>query len=184
MGQYAGYHLRQRIAAVLRSDGYIDVHAVAGAVFEGLWRKVGAKSVAGGNRIHDAAESHRVVCGGHGVGVAEVYLVLAGAFLMVGAFRFYAHLLQGETYLPADVFALVLRGNVHIAGVVVWQLRRLAVFVQLKKIKLHLGAEGEGHALFMSAIYSLGEYGAGIGLEGSAVRVSYVAEHSYYLAML
>lgn len=36
----------------------------------------------------------------------------------------------------------------------------------------------------MSAIYSLGEYGAGIGLEGSAVRVSYAAEHSYYLTML
>ncbi len=57
-------------------------------------------------------------------------------------------------------------------------------FEQKRAFAWVLGAEGEGYALFMSAIYSLGEYGAGLGLEGGAVRVSYVAEHSYYLAML
>ena len=77
------------------------------------------------------------------MGVAEIDLVLARTLLMVGAFRVDAHLLKGKADLPADIFPLVVRGDVHVAGPVIGELCRLAFFVQAEEVKFLLSAEEE-----------------------------------------
>jgi len=56
---------------------------------------------------------------------------------MMRALRHDAHLLQRQADLPTHVFALVLRGDIHIGGAVVRNARRLAVFIQLEEIEFH-----------------------------------------------
>ena len=65
---------------------------------------------------------------------------------MVRAFRTDSHLLKGKADLPADIFAPVIRCNIHISGMIVRNPGGLAVFVQIKKVKFHLCAEGEGNS--------------------------------------
>ena len=103
---------------------------------------------------------------------------------MVGAFRFYAHSLKRQANLTADVLALIVRGNVHIARVVVGNLCRLSVLVAGEKIKFHFGTEGEVDALFPCVLDRIFEYCPCVRTERSAVKASDGAEHSDNSAML
>ncbi len=97
---------------------------------------------------------------------------------MVGALRADAHLLKGEADLAADVLAAVLRGDVHISGMVVRAVRGLSVLVQLEEIKLLLGAELEGVSPCLRILDSLLEDSPGVALKGRSVGVGDVAEHA------
>ena len=137
MVQNAAHHILHQILT-LAFNGHIDVEAAAGLVGDGLGGKVRVQAVAGGNGLDHRAEGHRVVRRGQGIGIAEIDLVLAGTLLMVGGFRLNSHALQRQADLPADVLALVVRGDIHIGCPVVGNVRRFAVFIQLKEVKFQL----------------------------------------------
>ena len=58
---------------------------------------------------------------------------------------------QGEADVSADVFPLVFRGYVHVAGLVKRNFRRFAVFIELKKIEFKLCADLKVNAAFRFA---------------------------------
>ena len=70
------------------------MHAAARLPRERLRREVRREAVARGDGLYRRTEGERIIRGGNGVGIAEVYLILSGALLMVGAFRLDAHLLK------------------------------------------------------------------------------------------
>ena len=103
---------------------------------------------------------------------------------MVGAFGLNAHSLKRQTNLTADVLPLIVRGNVHIACVVIGNLCRFSVLIAGEKIKFHFGTEGEADALFLCVFNRIFEYRPCVRDERSAVKVSDGAEHSDNSAML
>ena len=111
-------------------NGHIDVKSIAGVSLQGFGREVRVQPVPGSNGFDNGEEGNGIVRGGQGIGIAEIHLVLAGAFLVMGGFRLNAHPFQGQADFPADIFTLVLRRNVHIGSLIVGNVRYLAVFVQ------------------------------------------------------
>ena len=103
--------------------------AVARVVFERLGRKIGGKAVAVGDGFYDSLESQRVVRSGESVRITKIDLVLAETFFVVRTFRTYSHLFQSYAYFTAYIFTLIVRSHVHVPGIVVWNLRRRAVFI-------------------------------------------------------
>lgn len=86
---------------------------------------------------------------------------------MVGRFGLNAHLCQRDADLPADVLALVVGRDVHIAGLVVGLARGAALFVGFEQVKFHFGAEIKGDA------------GAGgVGRGGSQQRSGIAGQHA------
>ena len=86
---------------------------------------------------------HIVICGGDGLGTMEVHLVLAGAPLMVAAFRADVHLLQRQHNVAADILAPVHGGNIHIAAVVMRLQRGPAAVVQVQQVELAVRADAD-----------------------------------------
>ena len=95
---------------------------VSRSVFERFGREISPQPVSSRNGFYDRIKRHGVIRGGESVGIAEIYLVLTGTLLMMRAFRPYSHLLKRQTYLAADVFALVVRRDIHISRLVVWRI--------------------------------------------------------------
>ena len=160
------------------------MHAASGRVRQGLGGKVCAKTVSGGNGCNHALERDGVVRRGNGICIAEVNLVLTGTLFVVGAFRSDTHLLQRQARLAAHVFALVLRGNVHIPGVVIGRFCWHAAFIEPEQIKLHLGSEEERIALLPRVLHRPGENGARVRFKRAPVGVVDRAEHAHHAPVL
>ena len=103
---------------------------------------------------------------------------------MMGAFGLNTHLLQHQANLPADMLALIVGGNVHIACLVMGEGSGLAVFIQLEQIKLHLGSEEEGIALLPRVLHRPGENGARVRFKRAPVGVVDRAEHAHHAPVL
>ena len=140
-GDYAGGYRVKMIPAVSGIDRHAYVEAASGKLRYRLWRKVGRKAVPCGYGLYNGDKGHRVVSAGKGIGIYKIYLVLARAFLVVGAFGLYAHALHIELYLTPYVLAPVYRSDVHVSGIVMRDLCGIALLVVFKQIKLHGGAE-------------------------------------------
>ena len=153
------------------------MEAASRPVLNGLGGKVGVQPVAGGNRFDHGLEGDGIIRGGEGVGIAEVDLILPGAFLVVGGFRLNAHLFQCQTDFPADVFTLILRRNVHIACLIVGNGGGLIVFVQFEQVKFHFGAKIKPVSGGSRIGDGLLQQGAGVTFKGRAVRIGDSAVH-------
>ena len=165
-------------------NGHIDVKSAAGASLQRSGGKVRVQPVPGGDGFDDGEEGNGVVRGGQGIGIAEIHLVLAGAFLVVRGFRLNAHPLQRQADLPADIFTSVLRRDIHIGGLIIRNVRDLAVFVQPEQVEFQLGAEGEGVARLRGVGNGLLENAPGIVGKGRAVRMGDGAEHPHHAPVL
>ena len=108
MGKDSRHKALGHIPTVPGFDGNIDVHTVPAFPGDGLGRKVGVQAISLGHRLDNGLEVNGVVCRGQGVGVAEIDLILPGAFLMVGTLGKNTHALQGQTNLPADILPPIL----------------------------------------------------------------------------
>ena len=180
----AGDHLVHALGVAGGFDGDVDVEAVAGLAVQRLGRKVGVQPVGARHGFDDGLEGHGVVRRAQSVGIAEVDLVLAGAFFMVGALRLNAHLLQDQAYLPADVFAPVLGGNVHIARLIVGLRGGSARLVQMEQIEFLFRAETEGVTRPRRVGDSLFQQAPGIAFKGPPVGIGDAGEHTHDLSVL
>ena len=108
------------------------MQAAAGVVAERLGHKRRIQSVCRRNGLDDTAEGDHVVCGMQGGGVGKVDLVLSRSVLVVGCLRTQVHFLQRQADLTADVFTLVQRSDIQIAGAVVRRFGRVAVVIGLQ----------------------------------------------------
>lgn len=129
----------KQIPAALRKR-QVDVQAVAVAVGERLGHKGGEQAVLCGDCLDRHFEGDEIIRRTQRVCVSEIHLMLAGAALVVGAFRPQPHLLEGEADLPADVFPLIQRGDIVEAAAVVRGHRRLTGRVGFEQVELALGA--------------------------------------------
>ena len=103
---------------------------------------------------------------------------------MVGIDGKYPHPLQGETDLPSDILALIQGCDIHIARMVVGNIRGIALVVQLEKIELDPGTEPELYALLRGFGHGILEHPPRIDGKGFAVLQRDVAEHPDHLAVL
>ena len=103
---------------------------------------------------------------------------------MVGGLRLDAHLLQGQTDLPAQIFAFIFRCDVQIARFVAGNLRGEAAFVGLENVELHFRSDVEGKADLFRLFHGPCEQGAGVRFERRAIRVGDAAEHAHDFARL
>ena len=131
-----------------------------------------------GEGLYHHAEGHDVVGGGEGVGILEVYLMLAGGDLVVAGLYFKAHLLQGEAYVAAGGLAVVHRAEVEVSCLVAGLAGRLAVGVHLEEEKLALGADVKGIAHLCRALECGLQHMARVTDKGRAVRVVDVADEA------
>ena len=101
---------------------------------------------------------------------------------MVRAFRPDSHLLQGQTDFSSDVFSLVFRCNVHIPGMIIWNLGRFTMVIQLEEIKLLFCAKEELKTFFGSFFNGLLQNHTGIIFKRSTIWVCNVTEHPHHTA--
>ena len=160
------------------------MHPVAVMISQRARGEIGPKAVLRGDGAHHGAEHDRIVGGGQCVGVAEVDLVLARSALMVGALREDAHPLQRQANLTANVFALVLRGHVHVSRLIERFLRGLALLVELEEVEFHFRAEAERIALRRGFLRRRAQQRPAVPVKGCAVGADDVAEHVGHTAAL
>ena len=130
--EYSGNRKWQFIRTVLRFYGKIDMKSVSGLIFNRLGSKIRIQTVSSCNGFNNGTECHRIVRRSKSVGIMEIYLVLSGTLLVVGAFGENSHLLKRQAYLTSDVFASVLGSYIHISCVVVGRFCGISVFVKLE----------------------------------------------------
>lgn len=137
-----------------------------------------------GNGFYDGLKGHRIVGGGYSIGIAEINFVLARAFLVVRTFRADSHLFQRKADFPPDVFAAVIGKKIHISGSVVGTVCRLAVFVQLKEVKLLLRSEIKAITSCLCIADSFLQQAPRIAGKDTAVGIRDIAKHAHNPAML
>ena len=157
------------------------MHTVAALPGNGLGGEVGVQAVADGHRPDGGGKEQGVVRRRHGIGIAEVDFILAGALLVVGAFRDNAHALQGQADLPADILPLVLRGHVHIARMVKGLSGGVAVGIGFKEVKFKFRPDLYGKTQLPGFPDGLAQQGPAVQGEGAAVGVADLAEHPHHL---
>ena len=184
MSQHPGKDLGHHVPLILADSGEVDVHSVARLVCQRLWTEIGIQPVPGRHRIHRRPEGHGVICRSNRVRIAEINFVLAGALLMVRAFRPDAHAFQRQADLPADILPLVCRGNVHVTGTVIGNFGRLAVLVQPEQIEFHLRSEGKGQSGLFGVLYRFFQQAPGVRADDGAVWLGHGAEHPHHPSML
>ena len=94
----------------------MGVHAASGLALDRLGHERGEESVAVGDVADHEPEGGEVVRGRERVGVAEVDLVLARRHLVMGRLHLEAHQLEIVHDQPAQLLALVHRGQVEVAA--------------------------------------------------------------------
>ena len=97
---------------------------------------------------------------------------------MVGTFRADTHIVKIEADFAADVFALVVRCNIHIAGIVKGDFRAVSVLIGLEKVKLKFGAEVYGNTLFGGCFYRVFQNFPRVFFKRRTVGAPDIAEHS------
>ena len=182
MGQDTGHKGIAAVPAVAALHGHIDVHAVARLPIDGFRGKVGVKAVAQGSGFHHGFEMHGIIGGGHGIGVAEIDLILPGPLLVMGALRLDAHVLQIQADFPADVLPLILRGHVHIAGMIEGFVGGISVFIGFEQVEFKLRAEADLAAQLACLPDRILQNGAAVHGEGPSIGMADVAEHLHHLA--
>ncbi len=138
-----GVGVIEGIAAILEK-GQIYVHAGAADAVKGLGHKGGVEIVLGGYGFDHEAKGDHIVGGAEGIGIAEVYLVLARGHLMVGRLHLKAHLLQGQDHVPPGIFPHVHGDQVEVAGPVAGDGGGLAPVIPAKEKELRLRAGVQG----------------------------------------
>ena len=184
MGQHPGKDLGHHVPLILADSGEVDVHSVARLVCQRLGSEIGIQPVPGRHRIHSRPEGHGVIRRSDRVCIAEINFVLAGALLMVRAFRSDAHAFQRQADLPADVLPLISRGNIHISGVVIGDAGGLAVLIPAEQVKLHLRAEGERQPRRLCILHSLLQQAPGVRLNDLTAGAADCAEHPHHAPMI
>ena len=98
---------------------------------------------------------------------------------MVGAFRLDPHLFEGQLDLTSDVFPTVIRSNIHVARVIMWDPGRFALLVEAEEIELQFRTEPELIATFRCIVRSLFQKPPAVVFKRRAVRVGDVTVHTY-----
>ena len=104
-------------------------------------RKIGVKTVLGGNGARHSPEDHHAIRRSQRTGTVEKDQVLPRALGVEGALGLDPHLLQCQADGPAHIFSPILRGNVQIPGTVAGILRGQPVLVQPEQGEFHQGVE-------------------------------------------
>ena len=104
--------------AVAVGKGLVGVHSAAVYAVDGLRHEGGVAPLADGDLLDDHAAGHDGVGHGERVGVAQVYLVLAGGDLVVTEDDGDFEVLQGQDGLPTQVRREVLGVLIKVAGLI------------------------------------------------------------------
>ena len=96
----------------------------------------------------------------------------------------YAHLLQSQANITADILALVIGSCIAVACIVVRNFRRYTVLVIPEKRELTGCSETEAVACGNGSLHCLFEEVSAVALKGSTVRIADKAEHTDNSALL
>ena len=183
LAQNTAHHpLRCDLVASVHGD--IDVESAAGLPVQRLRREIRMKSVPGRNGFDHRTECHSMIRRTQGIGIAKIDLILSGTFLVVGGFRLDPHPLQSKADLPADIFAFVFRGHIHVACMVIGNIGGFPILVQFEQIELQFRAEGEGIACFRRICDGTFQNASGVVGEPAAIRIGDGTHHPHHPAML
>ena len=142
----------------------------------GLGHEGGVHVVAKGHFLHHEPVGHGVVRHGHGVGVPQGDLALAGTALVVAELDADADLLEGHHGIASQVGCPVQRGEIEIAALVEGLGR---TFAGLEVVVFEFGLDVEGVSVPGGALEAPLEDLARVALVGlGAVGVQDVAEHA------
>ena len=103
---------------------------------------------------------------------------------MMGAFRTDPHLLQCQADLSSDVFAVIFRGDVHVARFIRRGFGRFSIIIKKKQIKFLLCTEREFIAGIFGIRNRLFQQVAGITFKRRAVRPGDLGEHLHDTSVL
>ncbi len=159
--------------AVAGEERLVDVHARAVLAEDRLGHEGRVDAVLERHLLDDEAIGHGVVGHGHGVGVAQVDLVLGRGDLVVAVLDADAHLLEHEGRLAAQVARHVLRRQVEVPALV----HNLGPVGGAEVKVLELRADEEAVALLGGLGERALECPARVGLLRLARRLEHVAEH-------
>ena len=137
-----------------------------------------------GNGFYNSSKGHGIIGGRKWIGVAKVNFVLTWSLLMVGALRLDAQFLQCQADLTAHIFSFVVRGHIHIAGIVIGDRSGIAVLIQFEQIEFHFGTKSEAKSFCLGRSNGGLQNTPGILIQLLAIRVGDVAEHSDHLSAL